>query len=316
MTKILVVRNDKLGDFVLALPSFAMLKYSIPNAQIHALVPEYTKELAEFCPYIDKVLLDNLSFFRLVKTLQQFDTIIVLFSSSRIAWASWLAQIPIRVAPATKIWQFLFNHRLVQRRSKSLKPEFEYNLDLIRYFLNLKNIKHKFGQAPFIKIPKDKKSPTTVIIHPGSGGSANNLSLSQYAQLADLLKQCQPKLKLVISAGPDELTIANKLSQNITVANQVFLSTKGLVEYCRIINQAYLFIGGSTGALHLAAALNLNTVAFYPNRRSATALRWQTLNSNRLSFSPPQGTDDMKAIDIAKVAQKICQVFLKGDATL
>ena len=310
MTKILVVRNDKLGDFVLALPSFAMLKYSLPNAQIQALVPEYTKELAEFCPYIDKVLLNNLSFYRLVKALQQFDTIIVLFSSNRIAWASWLAQIPIRLAPATKIWQFLFNHRLVQRRSKSVKPEFEYNLDLIKYFLALKHIKPKYGQAPFIKIPKDKKSPTTVIIHPGSGGSANNLSLSQYAQLADFLKQYQPKLKLVISAGPDELNIANRLSHKIKAPNQVFLSTKGLVEYCRVINQSYLFIGGSTGALHLAAALNLNTVAFYPNRRSATSLRWQTLNNNHLSFSPPQGIDDMQTIDIEKVAKKIYQVFL------
>lgn len=47
----------------------------------------------------------------------------------------WKAGIPFRLAPATKLIQFLYNHRVTQRRSKSLKPEFEYNLDLARAFL-------------------------------------------------------------------------------------------------------------------------------------------------------------------------------------
>ena len=41
----------------------------------------------------------------------------------------WKAHIPHRLAPATKLAQVLYNHRLVQRRSRSQKPEYEYNLD-------------------------------------------------------------------------------------------------------------------------------------------------------------------------------------------
>ena len=57
MQRILVVRNDKIGDFMLAWPSFAMLKASC-DCHITALVPSYTAPLAELCPWIDQVILD------------------------------------------------------------------------------------------------------------------------------------------------------------------------------------------------------------------------------------------------------------------
>ena len=39
MKKILVVRNDKIGDFMVCFPAFAMLKQSLPDIEITALVP-------------------------------------------------------------------------------------------------------------------------------------------------------------------------------------------------------------------------------------------------------------------------------------
>ena len=44
--KILVVRNDKIGDFVLSFQALAILKTSIPDSTITVLVPKYTAELA------------------------------------------------------------------------------------------------------------------------------------------------------------------------------------------------------------------------------------------------------------------------------
>ena len=57
MKKILVIRNDKLGDFVQAFPAFAMLKASNPALKLTALVPDYTAPLAQICPYLDDVIL-------------------------------------------------------------------------------------------------------------------------------------------------------------------------------------------------------------------------------------------------------------------
>ena len=58
MQKILIIRNDKLGDFMLAYPSFALAKLNLPNTEIHALVPSYTHEMAKACKWIDKVIID------------------------------------------------------------------------------------------------------------------------------------------------------------------------------------------------------------------------------------------------------------------
>ena len=50
------------------------------------------------------------------------------------------------------------------------------------------------------------------------------------------------------------------------------------------------FIAGSTGPLHIAGALDIPTIAFYPRKKSGNAVRWQTLNTytRRLSFMPPE----------------------------
>ena len=56
--RILVVRNDKLGDFMLAWPALALLKRSLPSSHISVLVPPYTQGLAALCPWVDQVLCD------------------------------------------------------------------------------------------------------------------------------------------------------------------------------------------------------------------------------------------------------------------
>jgi len=139
---VLVIRNDKLGDFMLAWPAFAMLKASEPSLKLTALVPAYTADIAHACPYLDNVIIDapkddKAAFQRVVNEIkaQQFDAMISFFSNTHNAKLAWKCRIPYRLAPATKWVQFFYNHRLTQRRSQSAKPEFEYNLDLARAFL-------------------------------------------------------------------------------------------------------------------------------------------------------------------------------------
>jgi len=51
------------------------------------------------------------------------------------------------------------------------------------------------------------------------------------------------------------------------------------------INVSDVFMSGSTGPLHVAGALNKKTIAFYPNKKSSTSLRWETINSFNKRFS-------------------------------
>lgn len=323
--KILVIRNDKIGDFMLAWPAFALLKKQYLDSEITALVPEYTAPLAEQCEWIDKVLIDTKSdsFFKDVLLLSKnikinnYDISISLFSELRTSLSLWLASVPIRIGPSTKLAQIFLNRTQRQKRSQSLKPEYEYNLDLIAYLLQLKgdSITEKpcppylsFTKTEVVKTRTELKEKfdideTTklVFIHPGTGGSAINISIEQYAELIQYV--AKNNVYIVITAGPGEYDIAKSLSSQINkIKHHIHHSTSGLIEFCKLISTCDLFIGGSTGPLHIAGALNILTAGFYPAKKSATSLRWQTLNSpdKRLSFSPPvyTGINDMSSIDI------------------
>ncbi len=152
-----------------------------------------------------------------------------------------------------------------------------------------------------------------IIVHPGTGGSAINFSVKQYAEL---IKHIAKKIDahFIITAGPGENNTAQSLSSLIlNINHSVYISHAGIVEFSKFIAISNLFISGSTGTLHIAGALDIPTAAFYPARKSATALRWQTLNqaSRRLAFSPKKyaGNKDMDTIDPINCAQQIADLL-------
>ena len=87
---ILVVRTDKLGDFITALPTLYVLKEHNKDNRVIVCIAPLNKELAEACDFIDEVIVDEGdSLFALVKKLKhaQVDASITLFSNTRVAIA-------------------------------------------------------------------------------------------------------------------------------------------------------------------------------------------------------------------------------------
>ncbi|MDG3086910.1 glycosyltransferase family 9 protein [Vibrio hannami] len=335
MKKILVVRNDKIGDFMLAWPSFAMLKQSLPDCHITALVPKYTVDLANLCPWIDSVLIDPTkngekeAINKLAQEIkkERFDASINLFSTTYNAKLVWNAKIPYRLAPATKLAQIFYNRRIKQKRSQSAKPEYEYNLDLIRAFL--KDIKTNIVEptTPYLEFSGDELftqrgklasqlsidvNKKWLFVHAGSGGSANNLSLEQYADLITGIKQ---EKEVILTAGPGEEEKAKELLKLLSKQDElsvVYDKNDGLVDFACSIACADLFVAGSTGPLHIAAAIDVPTIGFFPRKRSATPLRWKPINSEgrHIAFCPPEADDkanqeNMSRIDINTTLKEI-----------
>ncbi|MCE0493743.1 glycosyltransferase family 9 protein [Vibrio salinus] len=326
MKKLLVIRNDKIGDFMLAWPSFAMLKASIPDCHITALVPAYTVALAGLCPWIDDVIEDptkkssKAAQLAVIKQIKQcrFDASINLFSTTYNAMLVWKAKIPYRLAPATKVAQLFYNRRIRQKRSQSKKPEFEYNLDLIRAFLHDNHIPVVEPDAPYLSfsqndLDKQKSKLASqlslcpdkpwVYLHAGSGGSANNLSLQQYCRLIDGM---EGDFDVVLTAGPGEEEKAYQLQSMINRRGEkavVYDKNDGLTDFARSIACASVFIAGSTGPLHIAAAMDVPTIGFFPAKRSATPLRWRPLNSKgrHLAFCPPKEGSKQQQENMANI---------------
>ncbi len=339
--KILVVRNDKLGDLLVSFSALAILKKNLPDTEIHLLVSQYTAPMAKLCDFIDQVIIDpatqseNPQYFKetskLTKRLEQqnYDAIISLVSTLRVAVAAWRASIPTRIAPASKIAQLFYNHRITQRRSRSEQPEHRYNQELAEYLLSLLNIVPlQTVHPPFLQFHAEQieqlkqdflqkhtipPGNLLVVMHPGSGGSARNLSAQQFTELANKLTS-ERDITIIISHSPDEAGLAKQVFAGITRNKVLYKSNQGLEQFCKHLQFSDCFISGSTGPLHIAGVLDRPTAAFYTRRRSATALRWQTLNSEdrRLAFSPPESSsaEDMSSINIEEAAKQISKTFL------
>lgn len=327
--RILVVRNDKIGDFMLAWPALALLRRSLPEAHISVLVPSYTQALAQCCPWVDQVLSDPDDLGRMHKG--EFDILLTLFSTPRIGWRGCLGRIPLRLAPATKWAQLFYNRRVRQRRSQSRKPEFEYNLDLAAELIRLAGGHVADNPAPYWPMSAQQRLAQRqvlagqldlpmdvpwVFVHAGSGGSAVNLSVDQYAGLVRRLHQLRseaPQAAWVLTAGPGEQVLMHELLQRLDGLGVVraYESKQGLAAFAQSLCAADLFIAGSTGPLHIAGALDVPTIGFFPAKRSATALRWRPCNAagRTLALSAPLSAMDepnpMTAIDIEQAATEI-----------
>ena len=251
---------------------------------------------------------------------------ISFFSNTHNAKLAWKCRIPYRLAPATKWVQFFYNHRLTQRRSQSAKPEFEYNLDLARAFLRDHKIPVVEPRTPYLSFEQSAvdiqrkflcnqlqidTSKKWIFLHSGSGGSANNLSLTQYAQLIQgLLRHLD--VYVILTAGPTESEKAHELAELVQDSRVVIYDkNKGLVDFAHSLACADLFIAGSTGPLHLSGALNVPTIGFYPSRRSATPLRWQPINDahKHLAFCPPNDKASQTDLTQIKIEEKLEEII-------
>ncbi|WP_051523645.1 glycosyltransferase family 9 protein [Zymobacter palmae] len=344
--RVLVVRNDKLGDFMLSWPALKTLKQAQADIHVTVLVPEYTASIAHCCPWVDDVIIDpghgasRAERRHLLNRMhdKQFDAMLTLFSTPRIGWLGWRAGIPMRMAPATKWAQIFYNHRVVQHRSQSLKPEYEYNVDLALALLERLNVQGDAARPPFWPMTERSHRQGRVAlakacglsldrpwwcVHAGSGGSAVNLTPERYAEL---IKKVHARLDRPVhwlfSAGPGEEAVATSLCDRLTAGGidaRRLPANQRLSALAKMLDATDGLIAGSTGPLHIAGCLDIATVGFYPAKRSATSLRWQTCNHDdrRLAFSPPQGDDtatDMSLIDLDAASAAIADLIMRRGA--
>ncbi|GHE21263.1 ADP-heptose--LPS heptosyltransferase II [Halomonas urumqiensis] len=337
---LLVVRNDKLGDFMLAWPALARLKSASPTPRVSVLVPAYTAPMAHLCPWVDDVIIDpgedagREAHRELLRTLkrQGFDALLTLFSTPRIGWLGWRAGIPMRLAPATKWAQIFYNARIRQRRSRSERPEYVYNIELADKlvealglvagepvtppFWPLDDAVRKRERARIAAELGLQEARPWCFLHGGSGGSAVNLSAQRYVELIRGIERHldadSPSPHWILTAGPGEEAVAETIREPLELAGisaHRLPPRQGLDDFALSLAAADLFIAGSTGPLHIAGCLDLATAGFYPSRRSATPLRWQTCNTDdhRLAFCPPieAAEQDMASIDLAAASEAI-----------
>ena len=292
---ILVVRTDKLGDFITALPAIYVLKKYDINNRIVVCVAPLNKVLAESCDFIDEVIVDmeSESVFSLSKKIKKakIDASITLFSNTRVAFSQFLAGIPKRIAPATKIAQIFYTDRIKQRRSEVKMAEFEYNLALTKELFHDINLEYKKPLLTFEDSDKiydifcinNDINRDVVCFHVGFGGSSDaNWNLDEYEILIRNVLIAK-KYQVVLTFGPDEKDLYETMQERLGGENIVFyLSLDGLVYFAKLISRFKLFVSTSTGTYHLASLVGCPSMTFFGDSDFASSKRWKSVGDEKL----------------------------------
>lgn len=300
---ILVSRTDKIGDLLLSLPVFQTLRAAFPETRLTAFVSDYAKEIVQGHPAVDTVELFNPSegLFKLAERFRRLkpDIFIILYPRPKLVLAAWLAKIPVRIGSAYRWYSLFLNRRVKVHRSRCDRHEVEYNLDLVKplgvsKFAQKIQFPVKNEDRDFAKdLLKERGIPNGthyVVIHPGHRGSALNWKPERYAQVAGHFCQL-PGLRVVITAGAEETCLVSEVTRFLPPlgADQkpvLLIGECTLKQLATVYEGADCFLSGSTGTMHLAAAVGTPTVALFCPIPTTTPVRWGPWGNKSHLFMP------------------------------
>lgn len=334
---ILIVRNDRIGDVVLSLPLAGLIKKHYPDCKITFLLRNYTKDIANDHPKIDDVIIlkeenGKIPVSKNVNQLKKglFDASIIVYPTFITALIIFLARVKFRVGSGYRWYSFLFNKKVFEHRKYAEKHELEYNVNLLKVFGIEENIstKNVLFDIHINKTSMEKVNNTltdsgvefekkTIIVHPGSGGSAIDLPIEKFSHLVKNLSLLN-EVNIIITGNENEKNICSTISAN---TNAIDLSGKfNLSEIICVISLCEIFISNSTGPIHIAAALGKSTVGFYPKIRACSPERWGPYTQKKVIFTPEIECSDctreqcerlncMNSIDIDNITKEVTKLL-------
>jgi len=332
----LVSRTDAIGDVVLTLPVAGWLKQQHPGCRVVLIGRAYTAAVATACPWVDEFLeYDEKLPSPSLAQLRSYGAaaIIHVFPNKRLARLARAAQIPVRIGTRNRLFHWLTCNRLVTlSRRHSPLHEAQLNLQLLAPLgygapLALPAVAEWVRLVPAVPLRPElrqllaarQQGQFNVILHPRSRGSAREWGLAHFGQLARMLHAAGHRVFVsgTLAEGA-ELATANWFREYKKYLVADLTGQLGLPEFIAFIAAADGLVAGSTGPLHLAAALGRHALGLYPPIRPMHPGRWGPLgpHAEYLVFDRPdcqncrtQPTDCtcIKAIEVAIVAAQVAK---------
>lgn len=305
--RIIVSRTDKIGDLILSIPSFFMLKEMYPEAELIVMVRKYNYEIVKNLPYVDRIIkIDDFTRGELLEKIKYFhaDVFIALYNDSFVSQLAKASKAKIKIGPLSKLNSFFtYTKGVWQKRSKSIKNEAEYNLDLVRK-LNPKLYDEKFKINTKIYLGKENIlavdtffkefniKEKVLVVNPFMGGSAKNIKDEEYATLIARFLEDNPDKSVIIICHISEEERGNKLLEMIGKGDVHLYANGGdLLNIAAIIEKGTVYLGPSTGPTHIAGALNKRIVAIYPAKATQSTRRWGVFNNPKVMYLTPDATN-------------------------
>ena len=304
MRKILLVRTDRIGDTLLTLPVAKPIKERWPDCKIDFLARTYThpilrnvKEIGQILNYDPEGVHRGIRGHQLLATeiqQQNYEAAILFYPRFGLTSALWKAGIPRRIGTSHRWYSFLLTDRVHQSRKECLKHEAEYNLDLLEPLIQ--DLPSEIPQFR-LAIPKKTKQELQgiltandilgkyIVVHPGNGDSAPNLSLDQYRTIIQQISLSG--IRVVLTGVNSENEYNESLKTDLSTNNITDLTgTLNLEQMIALLSEACGLITTSTGPAHIASSVGTPVATFYCPAIPHTPDRWGPLENLERVITP------------------------------
>ena len=257
ISRIMVIRLDRLGDLILSLPLIDSLRAAYPRAKIDILVRPYLLDMAGMIKSIDNVIVYK-GIFDAFRRLPNWkcDIVIDMLRDYKIepALISLFSKAPIRIGFKGGFREVLFN-RSVDEFKGSGKNMVDLNLELLK----------PINVPACVTIPSldagngPAKETLTIAIHPGGHYDSQRWPPARFASLVRKILE-RYSAKVVIIGGPDDREAAERIIKALDNSDvkAIFPTMKDLAY---LLSASSLLVCNNSGPLHLAAALGVPTIS-------------------------------------------------------
>ena len=254
-----------LGDAVMALPAVRNLKLMIGDDPLVVAAPEKLAALWQKCPFVDEVIAlekpRSLPATARQMRARKCSSAVLLPNSLRAAAEAWSAGIPQRIGYARSGRSMLLTNPIpAPVRNPARLHQRYYYLDLVA----------AIGGPGDASLPRLRKDPTALsgfrglvlAICPGAEyGPAKRWPLENFAAVAKHFMATR-KAKVILLGAQVDLPVAEEFARLVPgVDNRVGSTT--LEEFMGVLVSARLVICNDSGAMHVASALGVPTMAIF-----------------------------------------------------
>ncbi len=281
--KILILKVQTIGDTLLTTPLIKNLKEHYSDSIIDVMVNEGTEHMLTLNANINQVIEYKRESYRSLSKLQrlskniqllkkirraQYDLVIDLDEGDRGAFITLVSGVKTKVGSSTISSQFLrsaYTHLLPKRGNRHTV---EINLDSLK-LLNIpiidKQVEIFWSQGDDEFVAKKLTGIKQFIhIHPFSKGWFKDVNIQTTAQIIDYCEQ-ELDIRAVITAAPIQREL-DKLDNILKLCQSKPINLGGrftLKQIAALNSKSKLFIGVDTAIMHISAANNVPTLAFF-----------------------------------------------------
>lgn len=324
--KILLVRTDRIGEFLLTTPAIRAVRQAFPEAEITLIVGKNSYEIIEGSSLVNSIikfeptlseghLLDQLKFFKTIKGLR-FDMAIIFNPSKFFNIISFLAGIPVRVGYDRKLG-FLLTHRIEDKKYLCEKHEVEYNLELTaaagvpagdkRPDFPLTDSAEKKVEA-LLASNATGANRTIIAVHPSVSNPDKMWPAERFAIICDRLA-ADFNAKIILIGAADERRIAEEVKAKMDKDVLDLTGALGLKELGAFLKRCAILISNDSGPVHIAAALGVPTVVFFgESRPGGSSKRWGPYGEGHVIISAPRVFDITVDEAYGKIRERLSEI--------